>query len=240
MPALLTACGGGSSANHNTVSTNERVVLSATGGSTPDAAKLEATARIMQQRLRALGTPDAVVKVAGTRLVATGTGVKTSAAHALQRGRLEFRPVLAIVPSETPSGPVGDSADVVLSSRPSANGMPPIRYSVGSAALTGTAVRDAKAQFLGSAEGWVIDLALSHQGATTFNQLAAVSFPRSPPENEVAIVLDGVVQSAPSFQTDSFNGDVEISGTFTETEAKDLAGALKYGALPVPLRIAHP
>jgi len=51
-------------------------------------------------------------------------------------------------------------------------------------------------------------------------------------------VLDGVVQSAPVIQGDnqafeSFGGKATISGSFSESEAKDLALVLRYGALPV-------
>jgi preprotein translocase subunit SecD len=54
--------------------------------------------------------------------------------------------------------------------------------------------------------------------------------------NQMAIVLDGVVQSAPAFQESSFPDDtVVISGAFSGGEAEDLARLLDYGALPVQL-----
>jgi preprotein translocase subunit SecD len=80
---------------------------------------------------------------------------------------------------------------------------------------------------------------LKSAGLTKFNKLAAVSFGQSAPRNEVAIVLDGVVQSAPAFQTSSFNGAVQITGGskgFTPGEASDLATVINYGALPVQLK----
>ena len=51
----------------------------------------------------------------------------------------------------------------------------------------------------------------------------------------IAIVLDGVVLSAPAVQAaDLASGDsFQISGDFTESEAKDLALVLRYGSLPV-------
>ena len=52
---------------------------------------------------------------------------------------------------------------------------------------------------------------------------------------QIAIDLDGVVQSAPSLQTTNFPGSGQISGNFTEREAKDLALVLRYGSLPVQL-----
>lgn len=134
------------------------------------------------------------------------------------------------------STPAEDQADatVILPARKSDEA--PIRYQLGPAALTGKGVSGAKAQFVGGAEGWTVELSLKDDGQTAFNQLAQVSYPKQPPQNAVAIVLDGIVQSAPAFQTDSFNGSVQISGNFSEGDAKDLATVLQYGALPVQLK----
>jgi preprotein translocase subunit SecD len=53
----------------------------------------------------------------------------------------------------------------------------------------------------------------------------------------MAIVLDGVVQSAPNVNQPSFTGGVDITGSFSESEAKDLARVLKSGSLPVRLEV---
>jgi preprotein translocase subunit SecD len=131
----------------------------------------------------------------------------------------------------------GDKANatVVLPSRPGEEG-PPIRYELGPAAFTGRLVNSARAEFQGGQQGWVVNLSLDDEGATKFNELAATSFPKQPPQNAVAIVLDGVVQSAPTFNESSYEGgNVQISGDFSETEARDLATVLNYGSLPVVL-----
>lgn len=128
------------------------------------------------------------------------------------------------------------TATVILPARKT-DSKPPIRYQLGPAALTGKGVSGAKATYIGGTEGWVVDLSLNSKGSDAFNQLAAASFPKPPPENAVAIVLDGVVQSAPAFKTANFTGgNVQISGNFSDTEAKDLATVLQYGALPVQLK----
>ena len=56
----------------------------------------------------------------------------------------------------------------------------------------------------------------------------------------IAIDLDGQVISAPITQPSqasltAFNGQVQISGNFTEDQAKTLATDFTYGALPVKL-----
>jgi preprotein translocase subunit SecD len=83
----------------------------------------------------------------------------------------------------------------------------------------------------------VVNLSLKDDGAAAFNKLAQESYPKQPPQNAVAIVLDGVVQSAPAFNEPNFEGgNVQISGSFGESDAKDLATVLQYGALPVVLK----
>ena len=52
-------------------------------------------------------------------------------------------------------------------------------------------------------------------------------------DQRFAIVLDGQVISAPTFNSAILDGNAEISGNFTQTSAKALATSLKFGALPI-------
>ena len=142
------------------------------------------------------------------------------------------------VPEQPTTTPIDDKANatVILPDRKT-DDRAPLRYQLGPAALTGKGVSGAKAVFQGGAQGWVVDLSLNDEGTTAFNQLAQESFPKPSPQNAVAIVLDGIVQSAPAFQQANFDGgQVQISGDFSESEARDLATVLQYGALPVQLK----
>ena len=135
------------------------------------------------------------------------------------------------------STPAEDTAGATVILPGRGTGKEAVRYQLGPAALTGKDVSGAKAVYNpGSGQGWTVDLSLKSSGQTLFNQLAKTSFPKQQPQNSVAIVLDGVVQSAPAFQTSNFDGDVSISGNFSESDAKDLATVLQYGALPVQLK----
>lgn len=99
---------------------------------------------------------------------------------------------------------------------------------LGPAELTGEAVKSAKARFQ---NGWGVTAKFTSKGADQFNELAAKYFQR-----QVAIVLDGVVQSDPTINAQRFDrGEAEITGSFNEKEAKDLALVLRYGALPIEL-----
>jgi preprotein translocase subunit SecD len=103
------------------------------------------------------------------------------------------------------------------------------RLRLGPAELTGKAVSDAKARFE-PGKGWVVDLTFNAEGAKGFDAMAAKYVGQ-----QVAIVLDGVVQSAPVIQQAEFKGKAQITGNFGEREAQDLALVLRYGALPVAL-----
>jgi preprotein translocase subunit SecD len=54
-----------------------------------------------------------------------------------------------------------------------------------------------------------------------------------PPQNQAAIVLDGLVYSAPRINEPINNGTAQITGNFSQIEAQDLSNVLKYGALPL-------
>jgi len=113
------------------------------------------------------------------------------------------------------------------------DGEPRVRYYLGPTAMTGRDTGGADSEFA-QGEGYGVNLDLTESGLEKFNQLAGEAFPKPPPQNSVAIVLDGVVQSAPAFQQPTFDQNgVLISGDFSRTEADDLARLLRYGALPV-------
>ncbi len=74
--------------------------------------------------------------------------------------------------------------------------------------------------------------------ALTFNSLGARTFfelTRDNVDKRLAIVLDGRVYSAPVIREPIAGGQAQISGSFTSEEAKNLAIALRAGALPAPL-----
>lgn len=88
------------------------------------------------------------------------------------------------------------------------------------------------------AGGWVVvaKLRSGAAGADVWNALSTKCFAGGAdcPTKAIAIILDGEVISAPTVQTPTFdNGSVQISGSFTEIEAKDLARVLQFGAVPV-------
>ncbi len=110
-------------------------------------------------------------------------------------------------------------------------------YQLGPSLATGRIVSSASAEFQNE---WVVALSMKGgaNGIDAFNGIAAECFNRSQvcPTGQLAIVLDSVVQSAPNIEQPSYERDqIQISGTFSEGDAKDLALVLRYGSLPVEL-----
>ena len=112
---------------------------------------------------------------------------------------------------------------------------PAIRYLLGPAVMRGTAFKTAVAQNL-QIGGWVVSSSLTPVGSLQWDAVAQRFF-----HTYLAIELDGVVQSAPITDASasafsSFGGRIQISGSFTELSAKQLALALQFGSLPVQLK----
>lgn len=90
-------------------------------------------------------------------------------------------------------------------------------------------------------QGWGVAVDLRGDGQAIWNNLASQCFNTAPTcpstqpglRGQLAIVLDGVVQSAPQVNQPNFTDSVAITGDFTEGEARSLAGVLNRGAFPV-------
>lgn len=113
-------------------------------------------------------------------------------------------------------------------------------YVLGPSLATGRIVKTARADIQNGQ--WIVGLEMrgGEDGIDKFNEIAGQCFqatnPQVCPTGQLAIVLDSVVQSAPSINNPTYAADqISISGSFSESEAKDLALVLRYGSLPVEL-----
>ncbi|CAB4910151.1 unannotated protein [freshwater metagenome] len=80
---------------------------------------------------------------------------------------------------------------------------------------------------------WYVSLVFNDEGTRAFGAITARVTSLPSPQNQVAIVLDGLVVSAPRINEAIPSGNAQITGSFTQVEAQDLANVLKYGALPL-------
>jgi preprotein translocase subunit SecD len=80
---------------------------------------------------------------------------------------------------------------------------------------------------------WYVSLTFNNEGTSAFGALTTRVTSLPEPTNQVAIVLDGLVVSSPRITEAIPSGNAQITGSFTQLEAQDLANVLKYGALPL-------
>lgn len=114
------------------------------------------------------------------------------------------------------------------------------KYLLEPAFIKGTQVTDASAGLPQTgAGGWQVNLTFDAEGAKALADVSTRLQPKTPPQNQFGIVLDGLVVSSPYFQEPILGGQAQINGNFTNEQAKELANVLKYGALPVNLTIAE-
>jgi preprotein translocase subunit SecD len=84
-----------------------------------------------------------------------------------------------------------------------------------------------------SGSSWYVSLTFNGEGTAAFGAITSRVTSLVSPLNQVAIVLDGLVVSAPRINEAIPSGSAQITGSFTQLEAQDLANVLKYGALPL-------
>jgi len=101
-----------------------------------------------------------------------------------------------------------------------------------STALTGAALTDAKVDTVGGMGFPSVNFKLNPQGARIFDALTAASIGKN-----LAIILDGIVVTAPTIKSRISGGSGVIEGQFTMDDARNLAIVLRAGALPAPVNI---
>ena len=102
----------------------------------------------------------------------------------------------------------------------------------GKAPLDGGSIVDASPQYSQTGGSAEVDMVMNTTGSNVWARLTKANIGKS-----IAIVLDNVVYSAPTVQTEITGGRSQITGNFDITEATDLANVLKSGKLPAPARI---
>lgn len=102
------------------------------------------------------------------------------------------------------------------------------------AILTGDLLSDAQVGFDSQFNQPYVAIEFNSAGARLFDQITAANVGK-----RFAIVLDSKIHSAPVIRERISGGSAQISGSFTEKEASDLALVLRAGALPAPVKVVQ-
>ncbi|WP_460061073.1 protein translocase subunit SecD [Streptomyces sp. YKOK-I1] len=202
----------------------------------PDAT--DRTVEVLRGRIDALGvTEPTLVRSGDHRILVELPGLQDPEKAAAVLGRtaqLTVHPVLGTANTPTPPG----EEERVL---PDAAGQP---LRLKAAALTGQHVEAADARFdQQSGTGWHVTVDFTDTGRTRWTQITAdaACHPPGDPQRRVAIVLDGKIVSSPQVDPSVAcgagipGGTTQITGSFDDAEARELALLISGGALPVPV-----
>ena len=239
------------------------VILTATGEGAEDPGVLDNTVEIIRGRIDALGAAEPEVSIAGTSNILIQIPGLEDEKEALEligiTAQLTFRQVIEQLPAK-PEGKKAKPPEVTEDKSSDVNNQeviypdadnPNLLYKLEPAGqLTGDIVDKAEAVLDPTSGAWSVSIDMNKVGSDAWaeftDELACLRDKGEQVKSQVAIVLDGKVESAAGMQeAQGGQGGVEcgtgISGGQTqidtggEEEAKNLALVLRTGALPVTL-----
>ncbi|WP_305889375.1 protein translocase subunit SecD [Streptomyces rugosispiralis] len=209
-----------------------------------DSAATDRTVEVLRGRIDALGVAEPTLVRSGEhRILVELPGVSDPKKAADVLGRTAQLTVHAVLgPAGTSDGattaPADPAKERVL---PDDSGQP---LRLRAADLTGRDVKGADARFdqQGGA-GWHVTVDFSKTGQDRWRQITAQAacHPAGDPQRRIAIVLDNQIISSPQVDpsvacgTGIPGGSTQITGSFDDTEARELALLISGGALPVPV-----
>ncbi len=262
-PTTQTTAGATSTTVKGATSTTAKgSTATTTAGATTTSGVTTTTAASTSTTQKALGAPGvahaqltAALSTAAASTTTTAKAATTTTAKGATTTTAKPTSVSAesvLTPQSELDKPGSRTQDVVLPERDPKTQQIVNVYELGPTVLTGSGLSSASSD-LNSQGAWEVRPVFKSgkNGIDLFNQIAAVCYtgsassacPAQPGSQsghgQIAVVLDNNVLTAPSIDAASFARDqITISGSFTQSEASDVATALKYGALPVALKQA--
>ncbi|MDQ6950405.1 MAG: protein translocase subunit SecD [Mariprofundales bacterium] len=197
---------------------------------------------VVRNRVDALGTTDPVIVKQGTRRVLVQIpGFEDSARAKALIGRtaeLDFKLVdekgdldKALSSGHVPRG------DVIVYGKKEMRGGKEFAQPYllkKRTELSGNEISDARVSIDSRFNEYAVTLKFNNKGARRFDRLTAAHV-----NERFAIILEGVVQSAPVIRERISGGTAQITGSFSAEESRDLAIVLRAGALPAPVKVVE-
>lgn len=143
-------------------------------------------------------------------------------------------------PANLVGGDSGDPDTALVTCDPDGT----VKYILGPVEIEGTDIKNASSGLRVNQQGnvtneWVVNLEFNSAGTKVFADITERLQGLDSPQNQFAMVLDGLVISAPGLEPGVVinDGKAEISGTFTRETAATLANQLNFGALPLSFEV---
>lgn len=208
-----------------------------------DSGAMNAAVGVVENRVNGLGLTEAVVQRAGDRRIVVELPGETDPEKALstiqQTGLLEFVDMSTIsqdqavsLVGETIKTDFGLTPEEIQSAQniTSTETVPPVFNTV----MTGADLKTVQVSRNPNSGEYEISFELSSEGAKIFSDFTTAHV-----QDILAIVVDKRVISTPVINQPITSGKGVISGDFTYESANNLAIQLRYGSLPIPLKVVE-
>lgn len=210
-------------------------------GTTVNAQDMDVARAIVENRVNGLGVSEALVQVAGDRRIVVELPGETDPERALstlrQTGLLEFVDMSSISPQQAL---LLEGTIIQTDYAPGGQSVVPTQEVTGTVSsqvfptvMTGTEIKTVGVTTNELGE-YQVAFELKSDGARIFSQFTSAHV-----GDVLAIVLDKQVISTPSIQNAITDGQGVITGNFNLDSANALSVQLRYGSLPIPLKIVE-
>ena len=217
-------------------------------GEAVDSDAMQTAKQIVENRVNGLGVSEPLIQVQGDRRIVVelpGISNPDQAIETLKgTGLLEFIEtgeefltpgvrVSTTIGSLDDTGAVTNTSSITNTAGVTATGAvtPTTIYRT---IMTGADLKTAGIAFDQTTNAPLITFELTDEGAKKFADYTSANIGKI-----LSIVLDKTVLSSPRIQSAITGGTGQITGSFTLEEARNLSVQMRYGALPVPLRVAE-
>lgn len=198
-----------------------------------DPESMRTARRIIESRVNALGVSESVVQIAGDRRILIELPGESDPEKAFATVRetalLEF-----VHLGDIPTQEVFQLAGQVIQTDFGQQEEPVSDQKTYHTVMTGAAIKQVGVQRNQTTGDYLVGFELTPEGAQTFAEYTTQNV-----GNALAIVLDKEVLTAPQINEPITGGVGSISGNFTAESANELAIQLRYGSLPIPLKIVQ-
>ncbi len=192
-------------------------------GQTATEEELDRARAIIERRVNGLGVNESLVQTGKDRIIVALPGVEDpdAAIETLRgTGQLEFVDL-----GDTPL-PAGSQINTTLGPAPN-----PVNDKVYETIMTGDKLKNVDVRRDPNTQKPYIAFELTKEGSEIFGKYSGDNIGKY-----LAIVMDKTILSAPVIRAKITDAGI-IEGDFTVEEAQNLAIQMKYGALPVPLKV---
>ncbi|MDX3630197.1 protein translocase subunit SecD [Streptomyces europaeiscabiei] len=234
-PSTSTSPSGSGSPSPSSSDAKDEATSPESGDTAGPSSSATSQGRAVTDALKASPTPSGSGSASAKASDGASPSASPSVDAATQALQAEFAALDCNDPKQRAKAGKGKTTDIVVACGQDNGSWS--KFVLGPVGVDGTEVDKAQALLdTQNGTGWQVVMDFDSKGEKKFADITGQLATQTSPQNEFAIVLDDEVVSHPYVRAAVTGGKAEISGSFTQDEAQNLANMLSYGALPLTFK----